>query len=222
MSSARCLALLVALLALPHRAPAEDAPSFQPQAVNVLGTGKAGVPFTFTRVFTQTPGELAIAVTHEHYVNLLPNWLFIARKVLTPRPFPVAYVDITWADQVLRLTCFLDRAESDLLRRRFHVTMKVTQGTKASTPVGTVAAISIGRAFQQDGMWVLDADVTWTPGIFPEVMPTSFTIAHHLVPGLWKTGQPGVVVAGHRFTSVPPPDGSEPLEYSVQQEIPIQ
>ncbi len=222
MRSARCLALLASVLALPLAAPADDAPSFQPQAVNVLGTVKAGVPITFTRVFTQTAGELPIAVTHEHYVNLVPNWLMIARNVLTPRPFPVAYVDITWADQVLRLTCFLDRAESDLLHRRFHVTMKTTRGTKGSTPVGTVAAVSIGRAFQQDGMWVIDADVTWTPGIFPEVMPTSFTIAHQLVPGLWKTGQPGVVVAGHTFTSVPPPDGSEPLEYSVQQEIPIQ
>jgi hypothetical protein len=222
MTSARGPALLAAVLALPLAAPADDSPPFRPQAVNVLGTGQAGVPITFTRVFTQTAGEPAIAVIHEHFVNLVPNWVMFARNTLTPRPFPVAYVDITWADQILRLTCFLDRAESDLLRRRFHVTMKTTKGTRGATPVGTVAAVSIGRAFQQDGKWVIEADITWTPGILPEVTPTSFTIAHHLVPGLWKTGQPGVVVAGHTFTSIPPPDGSDPVVYSVQQEIQVQ
>jgi hypothetical protein len=217
-----CLALLASVLALPVATSADDAPSFQPQALNVLGTVRAGVPITFTRVFTQTAGELAIAVTHEHYVNLVPNFVMIAQQALTHREFPVGYIDVTWANQVVRVTCFLDRAESDLVHRRFHVTMKATRGTTGSTPVGTVVGLSIGHAFLQDGMWVMEADVTWTPGVFPEVRPTSFTMTHQLVPGLWKTGQPGHVVAGHTFTSVPPPDGSEPVEYSVQQEIPIE
>jgi hypothetical protein len=221
MKRARVVAVLVSALAFPLAASADDALSFQPQAVNVLGTAKAGVPITFSRVFTQTAGELAIAVTHEHYVNLVPNWLMIARLALTDPEAPIAYIDITWADQLVRVTCFLDRAESDLVHRRFHVTMKATRGTKGSTPVGTVVGVSIGRAFQQDGMWVIESEVTWAPGVFPEVRPTSFTMTHQLRPGLWKTGRPGLVVAGHTFTSVPPPDGSDPVEYSVQQEIPI-
>jgi predicted amino acid dehydrogenase len=32
----------------------------------------------------------------------------------------------------------------------------------------------------------------------------------------------GRSLAGHTFTSVPPPDGSDPVEYSVQQEILVQ
>jgi hypothetical protein len=213
--------LVLSVLAAPPATFADGPPSFQPQAVNVLGTTKAGVPITFTRVFTQEAGELSIGVTQEHYVNMVPNWFQIARAVLADPHPPVAYIDITWADQLLRVTCFLDRADSDLTRGRFHVTMKATKGTTGATPVGTVVGISIGRAFRQAGLWVITADVTWTPGIFPDVLPTSFTMAHQLVPGLWKTGLPGRVFAQHTFTSIPPTDGSPHLVYSVAQEIPV-
>jgi hypothetical protein len=222
MKRARIVAVLLLVQAFPPATFAESPPPFRPQAASVLGTAKAGAPITFTRVFTQTAGELSIGITQEHYVNMVPNWFQIAEAVLKDPHPPVAYIDITWADQLLRVTCFLDRADSDLVRRRFHVTMKATEGTTGSTPVGTVVGISIGRAFRQAGMWVITADVTWTPGIFPEILPTSFTMAHQLVPGLWKTDQPGRVFSQHTFTSIPPPDGSPPIVYSVQEGIPVQ
>lgn len=221
MKQARTAVAVLLVLAAPPATFAESPPSFQPQTKNVLGTAKAGVPITFTRVFTQEAGELAIGVTQEHYVNMVPNWLMIAKAALADPHTPVAYIDITWADQLLRVTCFLDRADSDLPRGRFHVTMKATKGTTGSTPVGTVVGISIGRAFRQAGLWVIMADVTWTPGIFPDVLPTSFTMAHQLVPGLWKTDQPGRVFCQHTFTSVQPPDGSPPIVYATQEGIPV-
>src|ERR1700704_5582292 len=96
MKRARFVAALLLVLPLPTGTFAKGQPSFQPQAVNVLGTVKAGVPITFTRVFTQTAGELAIGVTQEHYVNMVPNWLMIAAITLKDPHPPVAYIDITW------------------------------------------------------------------------------------------------------------------------------
>src|SRR5262245_40176509 len=213
--------LFVVVLVIPAAAFAQSR-SFQPQATNVLGTGKARTLITFTRVFTQAAGELSLARTQEHYVNLEPNWIKIGLAALfEPEPV-VAYLSITWADQVLRVTCFLDRTRSDLLRGHFLITMRATEGTIGAIPVGTVIGLSEGRAFFDGGVPVIEADVTWTPGIFPHVLPTSFNMAHQLVPELWLTGGAGRVIARHTFTSPQPLDGSLPIVYAVPEGIPIQ
>lgn len=194
---------------------------FQPQATTVLGTDGARQPITFTRVFTQKSGELALARTEEHYINLEPNWFKIAVMVLREAEPVVGHFNIMWAEEVVKVTCFLIRDKSDLLRGHFLVLMRATEGTVGTIPIGTVVGTSEGRAFQDGGVPVLKADVRWTRGIFPDVLPTNFNIAHQLVPDLWVTGGPGRVTSRHTFTSVPPTDGSAPIVYSVQEGIPI-
>jgi hypothetical protein len=222
----KCLRLAalaaIVMLTLPDVASAQRQWRFRPQAANVLGTPKARTPITFTRVFTQEAGELGLARTQEHYINLEPNWLKIGIGAFFNPELVIGYISITWADEVVRVTCFLERAKSDLLRGQFFITMRATEGTIGAVPVGTVVGTSVGRAFAEAGVSVIKADVDWTPGIFPEVLPTSFNMAHQLVPELWLTGGSGHVIALHTFTSVHPPDGSLPLIYLVQEGIPIQ
>lgn len=217
------LAALVTAMAVvvPDPGSAQGRRIFQPQATTVLGTDGARQPITFTRVFTQKPGELALARTEEHYVNLEPNWLKIAFMVIREAEPTVGYFNIMWGDEVVRVTCFLVRDRSDLLRGHFLVEMRATEGTIGTIPIGTVVGISEGRAFQDDGVPVIQADVRWTRGIFPDVLPTQFNIAHQLVPDLWVTGGPGRVISRHTFTSIRPPDGSAPIVHSVQEGLPI-
>jgi hypothetical protein len=223
MKHARIVALLPVMLSLAGTAFAKSPPVFQPQAVNVLGTTHPATGLPFTRVWTQMPGELSMSRTQEEYVNLVPDYLMIGRTLLKdPSPI-VAFMNIVWADQLLRITCRMDRANSNVVRGEFRVVMTATDGTTGNTPVGTVVGLSDGKLFRQGGLTVMTADVAWTPGIFPDVIPAGgLTMTDQLVPGLWKTDKPGRVYAKHIFTSIPPPDGGEPIIYTVQEGLPVQ
>lgn len=218
------LAAILTLMSMVASGPtsAQGRRNFQPQATTVLGTEEGRQPITFTRVFTQKPGELALARTEEHYVNVEPNWFKIAIMVLREAEPVIGYFSITWAEEVVRVTCYLLRDKSDLLRGHFLVVMRATEGTIGTIPIGTVIGTSEGRTFQDGGVSVIQADVRWTRGIFPDVLPTHFNIAHQLVPDLWVTGGPGRVISRHTFTSIRPLDGSAPIVHSVQEGIPIQ
>lgn len=222
MKLARIVAFPLWVVALSGAAAAQDSPAFQPQTATVLGTAKAGTPITFVQVTTQLAGELSIASTEEHFVNLVPNWVKLGKTILKdPRPV-IAYTLVTWADESLQVTCWLDRANSDLARGHIRVVLEATEGTIGSVPVGTVIAISDGHLIRQAGMTGLDVHVAYTPGVFPDILPTSFAMSTHIVADLWKTGQPGRVVTMYTFTSIEPPDGSPPIVYSTREGIPVQ
>lgn len=217
------LAVMVIVVSLVvSSASAQGRRIFQPQATTVLGTEQARQPITFTRVFTQKPGELALARTEEHYVNVEPNWFKIAVMVLREAEPVIGHFTIMWADEIVKVTCFLLRDKSDLLRGHFLVVMRATEGTVGTIPIGTVVGTSEGRAFHDNGVPVIQADVRWTRGLFPDVLPTNFNIAHQLVPDLWVTGGAGRMISRHTFTSIRPPDGSAPIISSVQEGLPIQ
>jgi hypothetical protein len=215
--------ILATLLALPAVAAQAAGPRFEPQAANVLGTDKPGTGLPFTRVWTQMPGELSMSRTQEEYVNLVPDYLMMGRALLKdPNPI-VAFMNITWADQLLRITCRMDRANSNILRREFRVVMTATEGTTGDTPVGTVVGLSDGKVFSEGGLTVMTADVAWTPGVLPDVIPAGgLTMTDQLVPGLWKTDKPGRVYAKHIFTSIVPPDGGDKIVHTVVEGIPLQ
>jgi hypothetical protein len=224
MKFARILTILLTLTVLSRVTLADSPPAFQPQSSSVLGTVRARTAMTYTQVITQQAGELAIRVLDEHYLNLVPNWGMFAKALLkSPRPV-VAYTTVLWADQALRVTCWLDRANSDLPRGRLRVVMEVTEGTfgASSIPVGTVFAISEGQLVFQAGMVGLDTHVTVTPGILPDVLPTTLSMITQIVPDLWETGQPGRASAVYTFTSVQPPDGSAPLVSTVREGFPLE
>jgi len=223
MKRARIVGIFMAFIALATAALAEGPPpSFMPQVASTIGTAKANTPIAYTQVVTQLAGELSIAVTDEHFMNLVPNWPKFVKALLTERRPVIAYTTVIWADQVLRVTCWIDRANSDLPRRRFRVVMEVTDGTVGSVPVGSVFAISDGRLLLQSGMIAFDNRVVTTPGVLPDVLPTSLTLITQLVPDLWETGEPGRVTGVYTLTSVNPPDGSAPLVSTVREGFPIQ
>lgn len=195
--------------------------SFRPQAANIVGTDRAHTPLPFTRVWTQLGGELAIDRVQERYVNLTMNLPVAIRGMLRPPPI-VAYSNYAWADQLLRIICTLDLSQSDLALGHLAVVLTVSKGSIGTTPVGTILSVSDFRVFVEDGVPVMTADFRYAPGVFPEVLPTSLTITDQLVPDVWKTRGPGPIIAEHTFTSVQPPDGSDPLVYTLREEIPIQ
>jgi len=101
--------------------------------------------------------------------------------------------------------------------------MEVTEGTFGSSiPPGTVYAISDSRLYFQAGMASFDSHVVVTPGIFPDVLPTSLTLVTQIVPDLWETGRPGRASAVYTFTSVLPSEGSAPLVRTVREGFPVE
>jgi hypothetical protein len=220
MKSARIVMILLAVMALSRATVAKSPPSFQPQTTIVLGTATAGTGTPFTQVITQLAGELAMSSNDEHFVNLAPNWAMLARMIDDPKPV-IAYTTAAWADEILRITCWVDRAKSDFPRGRLWVVMEATEGTTGSIPIGTIFGTSDARLIRQDGMLGLTAHNEMTPGVFPDVLPTSLFLTTHLVPDLWLTGKPGRVSTLNTFTSVAPPDGSAPIVTTLRQRIPI-
>ncbi len=215
------LALTMLLsVGFPTSSLAQRALSFRPQAANIVGTDQARTPIPFTRVWTQLAGELAIRRVQEKYVNLTLNLPQGFRTVLKNPPV-IGYMSYAWADQLLRVVCTIDLSRSALLAGRFAIVLTVSEGSIGSTPVGTILGVSDFRVFLADGVSVMTADFRYTPGVFPEVLPTSFTITDQMVPDLFRTSRPGAVIAEHTFTSIQPPDGSHPIIYTVREEIPI-
>jgi hypothetical protein len=212
---------MLLLVGFPTSSFAQKEYSFSPQAANVVGTNKANTRTPFTRVWTQLGGELAIARMQERYVNLAADNLKMA-QLLRKIPPVVAYMNIAWGDQLLHLICTTDLSQSNPLSGRFLIVLRVAEGSLGSTPVGTIVGLSDFRMFKENGVDVMTADLRFTPGIFPDVLPTSLTITDQLVPDVWRTpSSPGTVIAEHTFTSIQPPDGSDPITYTVREEIPI-
>jgi pheromone shutdown protein TraB len=222
MKRARLVASLLVALALPAATAGESPPSFQPRTTTVLGTELARTPIPFTQVITQRAGELSFVDLEEHFINLVPNWPMLAKALLRERHPVIAHTTAVWADQVLRVVCWIDRANSDLARGHLRIVMEVTEGTSGSTPVGTVFAITDSHLVRQSGLLALKTHVPVTPGILPDVLPTSMTMTTQLVPDFWKTGKPGRVSLVYTFTSVQPPDGSPPVVHSAREDIPVQ
>lgn len=221
MKPGRIVIVLLTVVAVSRGALAGSPLAFQPQAAVVLGTAKAGTASPFTQVITQLAGELAVSTSDELFVNLAPDWLKLARMLKDPQPV-IAYTTVAWADQALQVACWLDRANSNLALGRLRIVMEVTEGTIGSIPAGTIFAISDARLIRQAGMLGLRVHNTITPGIYPDVLPTSMTMAVQIVPDLWRTGKPGEVFALNTFTSIPPPDGSPPIVTEVRQRIPVE
>ena len=211
---------ILLFVASPVSSLAQPTLSFRPQAANIVGTDRARTSIPFTRVWTQLAGELAIHRVQERYVNLTLNFPQSIQSVLRPPPI-IAYMSYVWADQLLRVVCTIDLSESDLLAGRFVIVLTVGDGSIGATPVGTVLGRSDFRVSFEGGVSILTADFQYTPGVFPPVLPTSLTITDQLVPDLYRTTRPGAVIAEHTFTSVQPPDGSDPIIYTVQETIPI-
>jgi len=61
----------------------------------------------------------------------------------------------------------------------------------------------------------MTSDFEFTPGILPQELPTTFTFSEQVVPDSWMTFRPGEVIVENTFTSVEPPDGSEPKVHKV-------
>jgi hypothetical protein len=221
MTSRRRIAVFLLSFLLPAVSSAQ-APRFAPQSTSLLGTTKVGTPLPFTRVWTQMPGELGISSMKEEYINLAPNWGLLVLKILADPSPVVAYMTISFGDDVIRITCRLDVAGSNLLGGHYRVVLMATDGTSGAVPVGTVVGVSDGHIFSEGGLTVMTNDVAFQPGVFPEVLPTSLTITDQLVPGLWLPEKPGRVLLKHTFTSVRPPNGSRPVVYVHQEGIPVQ
>ena len=222
MKYIRIIAILLPAIALSSSAVAKDSSSFRPQTANVLGTVNAGTPIPMTQVVTQLAGELSIKSTDEDLVNFAPNWSKLARVMLSgPQPV-VAHTTIVWGDEVIRITCYVDIANSNLVRGHLRIIMEATEGTRGSVEIGTIVAVIDGQLYRQRGVFGLKNHIEWTPGVFPDILPTAWTSSTQTVPGIWKTGSPGRVVVMCTFTSIQPPDGSPPRVYTSRMGIPIQ
>jgi hypothetical protein len=195
---------------------------FAPQTGIVVGATSPLTPAPFTRVWTQQAGELAIARLQERYENAIVNIPMMLKAMREQTNPVVAYTSVVWGDQLLRIVCYMDESRSSILRRSFEIVLEVADGSVSSVPVGTILAESVFRVLLENGQPVMTADVYFTPGIFPDVLPTTLSIADQVVASSWLTFRPGTLVAEHTFTSIAPPDGSPAIVYHDRQLIPIE
>jgi len=194
---------------------------FAPQVGVVVGASTTITRAPFTRVWTQQAGELAMARLQERYENVLVDVPMMLRAMREQDNPVVAYTSVVWGDQLLRVVCFMDESRSSVVRRSFMIVLQVSEGSVGSVPVGTILGESVFRLLLENGTPVMTADLRFTPGIFPDVLPSTFSIADQVVPSSWLTFRPGDLVAEHTFTSISPPDGSPPIVYHDRQVIPI-
>jgi hypothetical protein len=221
MKLARIAVVLAAVVTFSTAAAAQAPPAFEPRTKTVLGTDAARTPIAFAQVISQRPGELSIGHLVEEFVNLVPNWPVLAKKLLSdPRPV-IAHTTVVWADQVLKVTCWVDRANSNLALGHLRVVMEVTEGTTVPVPLGTIFAVTDSRLGPHGLKLALTTQVPIEPGIMPEVMPSGMTMVTQIVPELWKTGRRGKASLTYTFTSVAPPDGSPPLVHVSREDVPI-
>ena len=178
---------------------------FNPTATNIVATHNPRTSTPFTRVWTQSAGELPIARLREKYTNLPLNWPMMLAAMSNSDHPTVAYMHIAWADQSAYVLATMNVPESDLFQLTFRIDLEVVGGT---IPAGTVVGVSEFRVRFENLKWVLTADLQFEPDFFPEVIPEGgLTITDQVVPGSWKTARRGLVRAEHWFTSVEPPSG---------------
>lgn len=195
---------------------------FAPQVGVVVGASTTNTRAPFTRVWTQQAGELAMARLQERYENVLVDVPMMLRAMKEQKNPVVAYTSVVWGDQLLRVVCFMDESRSSVLHRSFMIVLEVSEGSVGPVPAGTVLGESVFRVLVENGQPVMTADLRFTPGIFPDVLPSTFSIADQVVPNSWLTFRPGDLVAEHTFTSVPPVDGSPPIVYHDRKVIQIE
>ncbi len=217
MSMKRRLVVLTAWMmagaALSHGAEHK----FSPQTGVIVGATTALTPAPFTRVWTQQAGELAMARLQERYENAIVNVPVMLRAMREQENPVVAYTSVVWADHLLRVVCYMDESRSSIVRRSFLIVLEVAEGSVGTIPVGTVLAESVFRFLWQEGQPVMMADVHFTPGIFPDVLPSTLSFADQVVPDSWWTFRSGRLVAEHTFTSISPSDGSAPIVHHDRQ-----
>lgn len=190
---------------------------FSPRTGVMVGAATALTAAPFTRVWTQQAGELAMARLQERYENAVVNVPVMLRAMREQENPVVAYTSVVWADHLLRVVCYMDESRSSILRRRFLIVLQVAEGSVGTIPVGTILAESVFRFLWEEGQPVMTADVHFTPGIFPDVLPSTLSFADQVVPDSWWTFRSGSLVAHHTFTSISPGDGSPPLVHRDRQ-----
>ena len=193
---------------------------FQPSATHILGSSHVGDPLPLTRVFTQKVGELAIRRWELREIGLAPNipkLLEVLRQ-----PVPVANVlSIAIGLHVIRAAGEINLKESRLPFELL-VDFIVSEGTTYPIPVGTRLATFRSRAGIERGRSVLTTVLDLTPGVLPEIAPTSISISGQQTPGIARNPiRPGVVIIETTFTSIRPPDGTAPLTHRTVQSIEI-
>ena len=214
----KAMAVVVWLMLLTSDSLAQN--RFQPSAIHILGSNQVGDPLPLSRVFTQKAGELAISRWEFRDIGLSPN----VPKLLEVfrQPVPVANVlTIAIGLTVIRATGVINLKESHIPFELF-VEFIVTEGTTYPIPVGTRLATFTTRSRVENGRNVVTTVLDLTPGLLPEIAPTPISIAGQQTPGVVKNPcQPGIVTIETTFTSVRPPDGSEPLVHRLVQNVEI-
>jgi len=206
--------ILVVLMVLPAMlfaaaVFAENDLLFNPTATNIVATHNPRTPTPFTRVWTQSAGELPIARLQEKYTNLTLNWAMMLAAMSQSDHPTVAYMNVAWGNQSAYVLCTMNVPESNLFQLTFRIDLEVVGGT---IPAGTVVGVSEFRVRFENLKTVLTADLQFEPDFFPEVIPEGgLTITDQVVPGSWKTAKRGLIKAEHWFTSVEPPSGEDPI-----------
>lgn len=194
---------------------------FAPRATTIVGTDATVTRAPFTRVWTQAEGELAIERVSGRYVNLSIDFPRMLQRFREEEEPVVAYTSVSWADELLRIVCFIDKSRSSLLQLRFRIVLRVTEGSLGSVVPGTDFGETEFRIFFDDGDLVMTSDFEFSSGILPELLPTNWTMSEHVLPDSWLTFRPGEIVAEHTFTSVAPPDGGEPRVHRVVERFTV-
>jgi hypothetical protein len=197
------------------------APGFAPKSASVVGADTALTPIPFSRVWTQRAGEIAISRAQARHINLSLDFPKMLRRLSEEDEPIVAYTTVAWADELVRIVCVVDKSRSSLPLLRFRIVLRVTEGSIGSLAPGTTFAETVFRIFFQDGNLVMTSDFQFAPGIVPEVLPTDFTFGEHVVPDSWITFRPGEAIVENTFTSVEPPDGSEPRVHKVVERFTV-
>ena len=193
---------------------------FQPTAIHILGSQRVGDVLPFTRVVTQKAGELAFSRLEFRDIGLSPN-LPKVLEVLR-QPLPVASVmTIAFEQTVIRASGVFNLRESRLPTELVGEFI-VTEGTTYPIPVGTRLATYTSHASIEHGTSVLTTVLSFTPGLLPDVTPTSLSLCGQQTPELVRNPRrPGLVSIETTFTSVRPEDGSDPLVHRTVQRVPI-
>lgn len=188
---------------------------FRPEATSVVGVDTAMTRSPFTRVWTQSAGEIAIDRVHARHVNLSLNFPRMLRAFREEEEPVVAYTTVSWGDELVRIVCVVDKSRSSLPLLRFRIILRVTEGSTGTVAPGTAFAETLFRIFFEEGKLVMTSTFEFTPGIVPQELPTNFTFSEHVLPDSWMTFRPGEVIVENTFTSVEPPDGGEPRVHQV-------
>jgi hypothetical protein len=192
--------------------------AFTPRPTTLLGSNVAGDSQSFTRIFNQAKGELAIKqVEWRSQGGLSLNWSKVLQILVRPDPV-VGYMTLVVGSDVVHLVIRVDLAHSDLPRTEVAVEFFVTD-TTLPIPVGTVFG---GASWRRIPGGIAEDHGRFTTGLLPATNAQASTLAFFILPGIIRnpTHRARIDIE-YSFVSVDPPDGSAPLTATPKETLTI-